>query len=95
MRPLAVLIGILLGSAVSLTAGLAMTWIVLLFLPGHTERIIAEKAPLGEAIGLFALLSAVAAASFYAERRTLRWRLTAHAALLAALAFAVRVYWPR
>jgi hypothetical protein len=32
MRPLTVVIGIIMGSAVSLAVGLALTWVVLLFM---------------------------------------------------------------
>ena len=95
MRPLAVLIGIILGSAVSLAIGLAMTWVVLLFLPEHADAFAAERAPLLQAITLFGLLAATAAASFYAEQRGRRWRLFAHASMTAMLGITVWVYWPR
>jgi hypothetical protein len=95
MRPLAVLIGIVMGSAVSLAVGLLMTMTVILFLPEHADRLAAEKAPLLKAILLFTLLSAAAAASFYGEIRTRRWRFPAQAAMVAILAVAVWMYWPR
>ena len=95
MRPLAVLIGIILGSAVSLAIGLAMTWVVLLFLPEHADAFAAERGPLLQAITLFSLTSATAAASFYAELRGRPWRLIAHASMTAMLGLTVWVYWPR
>jgi hypothetical protein len=95
MRPLAVLIGIILGSAVSLAAGLAMTSVVLLFLPEHADAFAAEQRPLLQAITLFSLTAAAAGASFYAELRAHRWRLAAHASMIAMLALTVWVYWPR
>ena len=95
MRPLAVLIGIVMGSAVSLAVGLTLTWIVLLFLPEHAERFAAEQGPLLRAMALFGALAAVAGASFYAELRLRPGALTAHAAMLAMLGVAVWVYWPR
>jgi hypothetical protein len=95
MRPLAVLLGIVMGSAVSLAVGLAMTFIVFLFMPQHAERLEPEKGPLLHGILLFTLLSAAAAASFYGELRTSRWRLPAMAVLVALLGAAFWMYWPR
>lgn len=94
MKPLAVLIGIVMGSAVSLAVGLFMTWIVILLLPEYADRFAAERAPLIKAIVLFTVLSAVAGASFYGEIRARRWRFPAHLALLAVLWLAVWTYWP-
>jgi multisubunit Na+/H+ antiporter MnhF subunit len=95
MKPLAVLIGIVMGSAVSLAVGLLMTMIVILLVPEHADRLAAEKAPLVKAILLFTLLSAAAAASFYGEIRLRRWRFPAHVAMVAVLGAAFWMYWPR
>jgi hypothetical protein len=95
MRPLAVLIGIVMGSAVSLAVGLLMVWITLLFLPDLAAQLAQERAPLGKAIAIFSLISASAAVSFYGELNLSRWRIAAHAATVALLAGAVWVYWPR
>lgn len=95
MRPLAVLLGIVMGSAVSLAVGLAMTFIVFLFLPQYTERLAPEKGPLLQAILLFTLLSAASAMSFYGEVRTRRWRLPAMAVMVALLGLTFWIYWPR
>jgi hypothetical protein len=94
MRPLAVLIGIVMGSAVSLAVGLALTWVVFLFLPDQEARLASEKAPLMRAVLLFTALAAVAATSFLGEIRDRSWRPVAHAALAAVLGAAVWVYWP-
>ena len=95
MRPLAVLIGIVMGSAVSLAVGLALTGVVFLFLPDQEARLAPEKGPLLQAVGLFSVMAAVAAASFMAEVRNRPWRRLAHAGLLAMLGAALWVYWPR
>jgi hypothetical protein len=95
MRPLAVLIGIVMGSAVSLAVGLLMVWITLLFLPEYAVQLAQERAPLAEAITIFSLISASAAVSFYGELRLSSWRIAAHATTVALLAGAVWVYWPR
>jgi hypothetical protein len=95
MKPLTVLIGIVMGSAVSLAVGLLMTFIVVLLIPEHADRLAAEKAPLVEAILLFTLLSAAAGTSFYGELRRRAWRFSAHAGMLAMLGVAFWMYWPR
>ncbi len=95
MRPLAVLIGIVMGSAVSLAVGLLLTWITLLFLPEYAQQLTQERAPLAAAIAMSSLISACSGASFYGELRGRTWRFAAHAATVAALAWAVWVYWPR
>jgi hypothetical protein len=95
MRPLAVLLGIVMGSTVSLAVGLALTWVVFLLMPQHADRLAAEKAPLLKAILLFTLLAAASAASFYAEIRSRRWRLQAIAVMVALLGVAFWAYWPR
>ena len=95
MKPLTVLIGIVMGSAVSLAVGLLMTFVVVLLIPEHADRLAAEKAPLVEAILLFTLLSAAAGASFYGELRARTWRFSAHAGMLAVLGIAFWMYWPR
>jgi hypothetical protein len=95
MRPLALLLGIVMGSAVSIAAGLILTWVVFLFLSDTAARFAPERIPLARGIALFTLISAAAAASFYGELRERRWRLASHIAVVALLALAVRLYWPR
>ena len=46
MRPLAVLLGIVMGSAVSIAAGLILTWVVFLFLSDSAARFAPERLPL-------------------------------------------------
>jgi hypothetical protein len=94
MRPLTVLIGIVMGSAVSLAVGLLLTWIVLLFLPEYREELAQEQGPLAQGIVIFTLLSAVAAASFYGEIRDRRWKLATHLGMVLAVSLAVWTYWP-
>lgn len=84
-----------MGSAVSLTVGLVLTWVVFLFLPEHQELLAPERAPLARAIAIFALAAVAAAASFYGELRRPRWRIAAHAGLVSMLGVAAWVYWPR
>ena len=96
MRPLAVLIGIVMGSAFALFAGLALTWITLLFVPkDEAGELFGEQNTLVFAIGVFATVSAVSAVSFYGQIRERRWRLAAHALTTASLCAAVWLYWPK
>jgi hypothetical protein len=95
MRPLAVLLAIVTGSAVSLAVGLLMTGAVLVFMTADQERFVTEKGPLLQAILLFTLLSAVSGAALYGELRGRQWRLGAMAGMVAMLAVAVWTYWPR
>lgn len=95
MRPLAVLIGIVMGSAVAIAVGLGMVLIIFLILADEHAQLEAEFTPLLRAVGLFALLSAAAGASFLGELRATPWRRLAQAALLGSLALVTWVYWPR
>jgi len=94
MRPLAVLLGIVMGSAVSLAVGLILTWVVFLFLSESAARFAPERVPLARGIAVFTLISAASAASFYGELRERRWRFASHLALIALLGLAVWLYWP-
>jgi hypothetical protein len=94
MRPLVVLIGIVMGSTVSIAAALLMTGVVFLLLPEYGGRLDDERRPLMAACLLSVVLAASAVASFYAEAILRPWRLPAHGALLVMLAVAVWIYWP-
>jgi hypothetical protein len=95
MRPFVVLLGIVMGSAVSIAVALLLTAVVFLLIPQYAERIADEQAPLTMACALSALLAAVAATSFYGELRSRAWRLRAHLALTAMIAIALWTFWPR
>lgn len=82
MRPLAVLLGIVMGSTVSIAVALAMTLVVFLFLPEYSARVDAEFAPLLRMLGVTVLLALTAVASFYGELRSLAWRRGAHLVLV-------------
>jgi hypothetical protein len=95
MRPLAVLIGIVMGSTVSMAAGLAMTLAVFLLLPDQAKRVGEELWPLTRTFAFMLVLAAIAGASFYGELRDRRWRRLANGALVGALAVTGWLYWPR
>jgi hypothetical protein len=94
MRPLTVLLGIIMGSTVSLAIGLACTWIVILFLPSDAARFAPEQVPLLQAIAIFTALAVATAASFYGDLRSRKWRLTAHLVTAALMTATIWVYWP-
>lgn len=95
MRPLVVLLGIVMGSTVSIAAALLLTGVVFLLLPEHGARLADERGPLGVACLLSVALAAIAATSFYGELRLRAWRHTAHLALGLGLAAVLWTYWPR
>lgn len=96
MRPFAALLGIVMGSAVSLAVGLFLTLVVILLVPQQTaDRLAAERMPLLQSVLVFTLLSAASAWSFYGELRERRWRWSAFAGTVAMLGVTVWLYWPR
>jgi hypothetical protein len=95
MQPLTMLLGIVMGSTVSIAVGLAMTVIVFLFLPEYSERLSAEFRPLlGYLLGT-TLLAAASALAFLGELRQLAWRRSANAVLALGLLSTVAWYWLR
>jgi hypothetical protein len=94
MRPLAVLLGIVMGSAVSLFGGLALTLLVFLLLPEFRDELSAELIPLLQAIAWAALLAAAAVAAFLGEVRHRTWRHVAQIATVVALVGIGWRYWP-
>jgi hypothetical protein len=95
LRPLAVLLGIVMGSTVSIAVGLAMTLVVFALLPEHADRIDAEFAPLLRMLAAMTLAAVAAVASFYGELRDRAWRYGAHAGLAVVMAVTIFLYWPR
>lgn len=94
MRPLAVLLGIVMGSAVALFGGLVLTLLVFLLLPEFRDELSAEFMPLLEAIAWAGLLAGVSVAGFLGELRNRAWR---HGAMLAMAGAVLGMgwrYWP-
>ena len=94
MRPLAVLIAIIMGSAIALTAALSMSAVVFLLLPEYSARLASERMPLLRALLWGLGLTAVASASFIGELRGRRWRFGTQALLAAMLVALGWMYWP-
>ena len=94
MRPMAVLIGIIMGSAIALTASLTMSAIVFLLLPEYSARLTPERLPLLKGLLWSWSLAALGGASFVGELRHLRWRYATELALAVMLAALGFIYWP-
>ncbi len=95
MRPLVVLLGIVMGSTVSIAVALLLTGLVFLLLPEYSARLEDERRPLLAACLIAVFLAALAATSFYGELRTRSWRYVAHGLLAVVLVAVLWLYWPR
>jgi len=99
MRPFTVLIGILLGSAASITFGLAAVasvfWILTWMHPDLAPDLAAEQPRLAVSLIVFAALTATSAGSFVGQLRSLAWRGWAHLVTAACLFGVFVYYWPR
>jgi hypothetical protein len=95
MRPFTVLIGIVLGSAASITFGLGAVLIVFCVLVGKHPDLSRELPQLLLSLLAFGVLTAASAGSFLGQAKGRSWRGWAHAATLACLGLVVLLYWPR
>lgn len=93
MHPLTVLTGIVLGSCVATTFGLAATLVVFLFLSGEHPQFQSELPMLVRYVAIFVGLTALAGISFVGLARQRPWRRWAQAALWAALFGLAVLYW--
>jgi hypothetical protein len=101
MRPFTVLIGIVLGSAASITFGLGTVLIVFCALRLlHPDLTVKYPGPFRELPQLvisllaFAVLTAASAGSFLGQAKSRPWRGWAHLGTVAALGAIVLFYWP-
>ncbi|MFM7396942.1 MAG: hypothetical protein ACKO42_07480 [Gammaproteobacteria bacterium] len=95
MRPLSVLLGIVLGSAVSITVALMLTLAVFLLLPEFSERIGEEFPPLVMTLLASALIAVVSGFGFYGELRETAWRRLPQVALAVLLTTLGWLVWPQ
>jgi hypothetical protein len=94
MRPAVVLVGFVLGSAAAITFALFGVVVVFTWLKPEYPRLGDELPSLWGSLGLFAVLTGAAAASFYGQLRTRGWRRTAIVALLLTLGAVGWYHWP-
>jgi hypothetical protein len=95
MRPFTVLIGIILGSAASITFGLGTVLIVFGVLAAEHPELSREVPRLLLSLTAFAFLTAASAGSFLGEARGRAWRGWAHLATGICLCGVILLYWPR
>jgi hypothetical protein len=95
MQPLTMLLGIVMGSTVSIAVGLAMTAIVFLALPEYSERLSGEFGPLLWYLLGTSVLAAASVLAFLGELRQLAWRHSANAVLALGLLSTIAWYWLR
>ncbi len=94
MRPLTVITGIVLGSCASIAVSLVAVLIMFLLLVGDHPRVAAEFPSMGTSLALFAAMTALAGASFYALVMRQKWWLAAQLLMWAGLAGTGWYYWP-
>jgi hypothetical protein len=94
MSPLAVLTAIIMGSAVTITIGLALVIVVFLALSGDHPRLAREYWSLLRSFALFLALSLVAGYAFVGTLRRSRWLRATQAATWLTLAVIGWYYWP-
>ncbi len=90
-----VLLGFVLGSAAAITFGLFGVAVVFTWLRPEYPRLDGELPSLWGSLGMFALLTAAAGASFYAQLRTAPWRRAAIALMLLGVGAIGWYHWPR
>ena len=95
MRPLTLLLGITMGSTVSLAFCLLLVWVVILMLPENQQVFGPEQGTLLKAVAVFTVFSVASSASFYADLRERSWRWLAHAGTAVMFGVAIAAYWPR
>ncbi|HMI76168.1 MAG: hypothetical protein QOD95_3270 [Gammaproteobacteria bacterium] len=95
MRPFTVLIGIVLGSAASITFGLGAVLVVFFVLRGEHPDLSREMPQLAGSLVAFAVLTTASAGSFLGQARLRPWRGWAHLATGISLGIVVLLYWPR
>lgn len=94
MRPLAVLFGIVMGSAVSIAVALTLTLAVFLLLPDQATRLAPEFDPLMRTLGVAVVIAGLSVAGFVGELRGASWRRPAQLALVVALVTVGWMAWP-
>ena len=94
MTPLAVLTGIIMGSAVTISIGLAMVLAVFLIMAGDYPALAREYGSLLTSFGLFLSLAFSSSYAFLGVLRQTSWRWYAQAATWLAIGVLTTHYWP-
>ncbi|MEN7344107.1 MAG: hypothetical protein AAAFM81_14240 [Pseudomonadota bacterium] len=94
MRPLTIITGVVLGSALSITLGLAVVIVIFYFTGFEQPRIADETEPLAQSVALFFVLTVVSAASFIGLVKERVWRWFAQALMWLGVVAIAAFYWP-
>lgn len=94
MQPLAVITGILLGSAASIAAGLAVVMFMFFLLSGDHPQVGAEIRPLVTNTLIFLGMTVICAASFIGLIKERRWWWIPQTGMWAGLGLVVIYYLP-
>jgi len=94
MRPLTVITGIVLGSCLSISFSLAAVLLIFHILSDDYPRLSHEYAPLLVTFGIFTVMTAICAASFYALVKDHKARWISQAVMWSGLLSVGRYYWP-
>jgi O-antigen/teichoic acid export membrane protein len=95
MSPLAVLTGIILGSAVTIVIGLGMVLVVFLIMGGEQPTLAREYFPLLKSFFLFLGLAFVSGYAFIGTLRQKRWLWLAQGGTWLVIAVLAAYYWPK
>jgi len=95
MRPFTVLLGILMGSAASITFGLATVLIVFCVLIGKHPELSGELPRLVVSVSVFGIVTAASTGSFMGQLKNRPWRAWAHVATALCVLGVFVYYWPR
>lgn len=94
MKPFTVVLGIILGSLVSITVSLGGVLLVFWILRDESPRFDSEMPELLRSTGIFLFLAAAAGGSFIGVLRTARWRFVCLGLLWSGLIGTGWYYWP-
>ncbi len=94
MRPSVILLGFVLGTAVSILFSLVGVAVIFLVLGSEYPRVRAEADSLWTSLGFFALLTLFAALSFYGVLKKRPWRAAALVPMTIMLGIIGWYYWP-
>jgi hypothetical protein len=94
MHPFTVVLGIVMGSLVSIAFGLGVVALIFFILQGDHPRFAAEWPTLLRSTVLFCALAGLSAAGFFGTLRARPWRYPVLAMLWAGLIATGWMYWP-
>ena len=95
MQPFVVVLGILLGSLVSISFGLAVVLLIFWILQGDHPRFSSELPMLAQSVIIFTVLAALAAGGFVGTLRRKPWRHMVLGVFWVGLLATGWFYWPR